>query len=88
MYPLGKDRFLANIASQDKPGPSAKLQWLFFGVAQTMRHMRNGELKTLALPRIGCGIGGLKWDEVEEALKQLEREFGVEVVIYDMPITS
>ena len=27
------------------------------------------------LPRIGCGLGGLKWDQVRDVIERLEEEF-------------
>ena len=79
------DKWLANVASQDLPGPNARLEWLVSGVTEVMQVMSAARIPAIALPRIGCGIGGLKWEDVEAALKELEVEYGVEVVIYDLP---
>ena len=36
-------------------------------------------------PRIGCGLGGGSWDEVEPILLRVEDEFQVPITIYDLP---
>lgn len=42
-------------------------------------HMVKYEVKEVAIPQIGCGIDGLKWDEVS---KRLHKVFdGTDVVI-------
>src|SRR3989344_487865 len=35
----------------------------------------------LALPRIGCGLGGLKWRDVREAVRDVLSDSDLEVVI-------
>ena len=60
-----------NIASQEHPGPNANLYWLTTGVASALLYCKMQGLTTLALPRIGCGIGGLAWDDVYLALDNL-----------------
>lgn len=39
----------------------------------------------LFLPRIGCGLGGLKWDDVRDVIEELEEKFPhVDVTICDI----
>ena len=40
----------------------------------------------VAIPRLGCGIGGLKWTVVSKLLLAVEAEFPtVEFIVYDLP---
>lgn len=41
-------------------------------------------MEEIHIPRIGCGLGGLDWDEVEPVLFSLERKFGVEFIVCDL----
>jgi O-acetyl-ADP-ribose deacetylase (regulator of RNase III) len=71
-----------NIASQEHPGPDAKIEWLQQGVGRALEHCRKRGLDSLALPRIGCGIGGLNWSEVRTVLQALSSVYpsiGLEV---------
>ena len=43
-----------------------------------------GEIGTIriAIPEIGCGLGGLKWPMVAELLLEIEERFNVEFTVY------
>lgn len=62
-YRLNSKQFIANMATQVIPGAEADLtlvrQSLEF-VTDWMMH--TAHVKSLALPQIGCGIGGLDWE--------------------------
>lgn len=67
---------IANLATQDQPGANARLEWLKSSLTQLLDDMAaTSYLRTLALPRIGAGIGGLQWDEVREAIEELSEQY-------------
>lgn len=72
-YEEASDLWIYNMASQDKPGPDARLTWLAEAAASTLEHASKQGIYAVNIPQIGCGIGGLEWADVERSLKQLER---------------
>lgn len=66
-YPLA---YVANIFSQDLPGPHAKYEWAIKGINQVINFAIQNDLGTIALPQIGCGVGGLNWDTMLEHLDE------------------
>lgn len=60
-----------NLASQDRPGPHARLEWLRESLEAMMSFMADEGIKGVALPRIGAGIGGLGWDEVLQVFEDV-----------------
>jgi O-acetyl-ADP-ribose deacetylase (regulator of RNase III) len=82
-----------NIASQDEPGPNARWEWLASGAAAALLHasawniFEGKDSKEIAIPRIGCGIGGLEWKTVASVLEQVERKSGTDItfVVYIHP---
>lgn len=78
------DKVIYNIASQDLPGPNAKLYWLIDGVWAALNHAADHGISTLALPRIGSGIGGLDQNDVESALKLLAESASVDIELWTL----
>jgi O-acetyl-ADP-ribose deacetylase (regulator of RNase III) len=72
-----------NVASQDLPGPHAKLTWLDTGIRAALTHADLNELSVIALPRIGCGIGGLDWADVEPVLRAAARDHYTDLEVWE-----
>lgn len=69
--------YIANIFSQKAPGANAEVELLIDGVKDAFAALwgeQEIERPHIAIPLIGCGIGGLEWAEVHSALKDLTAE--------------
>jgi O-acetyl-ADP-ribose deacetylase (regulator of RNase III) len=71
-----------NIASQDAPGANARLEWLEDGLDRALGHAATQGFDRIALPLIGCGIGGLQWDDVEPVYDALSTKHGVDIEVW------
>ena len=74
--------WVVNFYTQFNPGPDADYIWL----KSSLRKFNNewgGAVEFLGLPRIGCGIGGLKWGIVKSIIQKELTGFDVTVVHYD-----
>jgi O-acetyl-ADP-ribose deacetylase (regulator of RNase III) len=80
-----KNQLIYNLASQVEPGANASLDLIDRSVASALWDVRCRELNVLGLPEIGCGIGGLVWDDVRFNLLQLEKWAGVQIVVCRWP---
>src|SRR6478735_7767242 len=65
---LENEKIIMNFASQRNPGKDARYDWLFNSLfaGAAMWSNASEDLKgkygtVIAIPEIGCGIGGLKW---------------------------
>lgn len=58
-----------NIASQNLPGKNAKMMYLLSGLIFAREGLIERNIDGIALPQIGCGIGGLKWESVLELIE-------------------
>lgn len=74
-----------NIASQSNPGADARLDWLSISLKKSLRHAAGQGYDRVAMPLIGCGIGGLNWADVEPVVEQLSNECGVDVEVWVQP---
>lgn len=57
-----------NMASQDRPGANARLEWVDSSARAALRSAEQMGVDRIALPRIASGIGGLQWVDVRAAL--------------------
>ena len=66
------DIFIHNISSQEYPGADALYIWLRRGLEAAMQNVESVGGDMLALPEIGCGIGGLEWKSVKTFMEEAE----------------
>lgn len=70
---------ILNLASQNKPGADARYHWLFSSLFRAAEDVAisgdkfKDDFGTLiAIPEIGCGIGGLQWKKVAPLIENIE----------------
>lgn len=79
-------RIVVNLATQDHPGANATYHWVLSSFCRMFELMRTLGFSEVAIPRIGCGIGGLNWHGVSEVIKIAQATVpGVKVVVYTHP---
>jgi O-acetyl-ADP-ribose deacetylase (regulator of RNase III) len=67
--------FIFNIASQAQPGANATYPFLFSAAYDAAQQAVALGINRLAIPLIGCGIGGLEWKHAEKILLAVEGIF-------------
>ncbi|KQO98315.1 macro domain-containing protein [Leifsonia sp. Leaf264] len=71
-----------NIASQDQTGPNASLDWLETGTRAALQHADQNGITRIALPQIGCGIGGLVWEDALPVLEKVAAEYRCDLELW------
>jgi O-acetyl-ADP-ribose deacetylase (regulator of RNase III) len=67
-----------HLASQDRPGKRARVEWIEEAVATMLGSEPSREI---FIPKLGCGIGGLDWEDVASALQFLDNHNRLRVCI-------
>jgi O-acetyl-ADP-ribose deacetylase (regulator of RNase III) len=81
-----KDTWIFNLASQVKPGANASLDLLEKSVEESFRFAEETNVSGFALPRIGAGVGGLKWFDALEVLEFVTAKHpNVELEVWSLP---
>jgi len=60
----GAPYVIYNLATQVEPGPHGSLTAVDIAVGRMVQHALDHGINHIAMPRIGCGIGGLRWQDV------------------------
>ena len=78
-----EEKWVANIASQDLPGANARYGWLTTGLIEMYGVVASKNPDwTIALPQIGCGIGGLDWDIVKDIISGMADFYEVKTELW------
>lgn len=77
-------RWVINFPTKQHWRSRTRMEWVEAGLADLVRVIREKGIRSVALPPLGCGNGGLRWDDVrpriEAALGELD---GVDVWVYE-----
>ncbi len=77
----GDQPLIYNLATQMMPGRDARLTWIERSVDNMLTHAVSCGIQSIAMPRIGCGIGGLNWEDVQPQLKELGDMHPVDLIV-------
>ena len=81
---IENDKVIFNIASQELPGKDASYAWLAKAVELAVQTCKSCGIHSMAIPRIGCGIGGLEWEKVKKILVALENDYSFEFEVWTL----
>lgn len=70
-----------NLATQRRPGPNAQGWAIMASVTAALDDAEQRGHRHIAIPRIGCGIGGLEWDEVKDTLIGVAEFCGPDLIV-------
>lgn len=74
-----------NLATQNRPGADASLDAVRDSVRRMLLDAELRGIKRVGMPRIGCGIGGLKWDDVRLILAECATGSPVDILVVTLP---
>lgn len=81
---LTGERWIINFPTKKHWRHPSKLEWIREGLKDLARIIREHGIRSVALPPLGCGNGGLEWSqvrrEIEAALAELD---DVEFIVYE-----
>jgi len=79
-----KPKYIINFPTKDHWKDPSHLNFINLGRYELMRMVKNWKIKSVAIPALGCGLGGLDWNDVKPALMHMDM-FMPEVnwILYD-----
>lgn len=60
-----------NLATQESWRSKAKMEYIKSSLIKMMQLAIQNQTKTIALPAIGAGLGGLKWNDIKSELNEI-----------------
>jgi len=77
------NKYIACLATKDDWRNPSKLEWVETGLKQLVIMSMQVNLSRIALPKIGCGLGGLDWCDVKEKVLQTFGDTAIDVDVYE-----
>lgn len=69
--------WILNLFTQKLQGPNARLVYIAFALNAAKEFAEGYDISEIAIPAIGCGVGGLTLEEVVPVLKEIFEESSV-----------
>ena len=70
--------YVFNLATQEHyniPGKLAKVKHINASMRKMMKFAEENDVKSIALPKIGAGLGGLNWNDVKAVIEEIASEY-------------
>lgn len=71
-----------NLATQPRPGRCAHVRFVELALMKMAAHAIENNVRSIGLPRLGCGIGGLNWRDVRPIVERCAQ--GVDIVAINL----
>ncbi len=83
LYPEG-DRLILNFPTKSDFRHPSKLEYIEKGLQTLVKHYRHMGVTSIAFPRLGCGLGGLDWEnQVRPMMEKHLLALDIPVYVYD-----
>ncbi len=77
-------RWIVNFPTKEHWRSPSRLEFVESGLAALVREVRERGIATIAVPALGCGLGGLDWSHVSPIVERaFEGLSGVRALVYE-----
>ncbi len=81
---LERKKFIINFPTKKHWRNPSNIEYIEEGLKDLVRIIENNSFESMAIPALGCGLGGLEWKNVKLLIeKYLGNLEGIEIVIYE-----
>lgn len=74
-----------NLGTQSHWRRPAQIEDVTRAVDAMCAHAADHDIWRIGMPRVGAGLGRLKWDDVEKSMAPIFRRYGVTAIVYQLP---
>lgn len=79
------DKYVINFPTKNHWGDKSKIVDIDSGLENLVEVVKANNIKSIAIPALGCGLGGLDWEEVKQKMEDLLGVLEKEQVIIYLP---
>ena len=82
----GSDQWVLNFPTKKQWRKPSKLSYIEAGLQKLADQYEQRGIREIAFPRLGCGNGGLNWDDVRPLMERYLRSLPIPVYIHDYEV--
>ena len=77
-------KWIINFPTKQHWRQPTKIEWINSGLQDLIRIIKENKIKSIAIPPLGCGNGGLDWSEVKPLIESSLAEFDdLKIVVFE-----
>lgn len=80
---MGPIRYIINMPTKASPKLRSDIKWIIKGLMGVKDCVKDKDIKSIAIPAVACGDGGIDWDSVREAVEYILDDDDVEIELYE-----
>ncbi len=79
-----KNQYIINFPTKKHWKDKSKIEYISNGLDDLIQVIINNNINCIAIPKIGCGLGGLKWEIVKNLMiEKLQNVEGITIFILE-----
>jgi O-acetyl-ADP-ribose deacetylase (regulator of RNase III) len=82
-HPVTGDKTIINFPTKVHWKNPSKMEYVEMGLVELRKIIPEYGLRSIAVPALGCGAGGLKWEVVKALIQQYLADVDGEVFVYE-----
>lgn len=82
------DLWIINLATKDHWRDQSRMEWVDYAMSKLGPALEHYGIRSIAIPKIGAGLGGLNWNEVSSVIERHLRPYsekGIRIFVYGEP---
>lgn len=80
---VGTARFVINFPTKAHWRFPSRIEWIQAGLKDLRAKIQEYSIRSIALPPLGCGNGGLDWSQIQPLIEEEMGDLEAEVIIYE-----
>lgn len=77
-----ENRFIYYLVTKPKYYNKPTYDTLRSSIQKMIQHMQKNNIKSVSIPELGCGLDGLKWEEVRKILQEQIDGTDIDIICY------
>jgi O-acetyl-ADP-ribose deacetylase (regulator of RNase III) len=83
VHELDGPRWIVNFPTKQHWRAPSRMEWVVDGLQDLRRFLIEQQVKSIAIPPLGAGNGGLEWAEVREQIEQALGDLEIDILVFE-----